>query len=418
MKKDYGKSIFKLGKKGGNEEGWRLDFKYKDKDDNNKEKIHRPRFDTKKEADDYLIKLINDYENQKVEGYKNQTGMFAPPTSKPEPVKEVWTFRRFAEKYWNEKKDSFSELSRPNRKSEINGLVNYFGDTPLTEIDLMAVADFKRYITDKPVCVEIKVKSKERILNPATKRKRYVYTKKIRETPRTSSCVNHFLVRLRAMLQVAEDYELMKLPKFSGLIETANDNKRDKTISFAELDRLVAGVSSKAAHLKLLLIGLFETGARLCEMKAVQREDISFENKTALVLNSKRRAHKKKTYRVAYFSDYLRQALIDAGVEDLKPEEFVFSQTDPKNPYARAKRVSGIEPEFTMKDLRHCLPTNLGMCSVDEMIIERQLGDVKGILKTVYMNLRADYMVAEMQKYEEFSKRERAKLQKAVAVGS
>ena len=51
------------------------------------------------------------------------------------------------------------------------------------------------------------------------------------------------------------------------------------------------------------------------------------------------------------------------------------------------------------------------MCGVDEMIIEKQIGhNVKGLLKTVYINFKADYLVAEMQKYEEFSRQERAKI--------
>ena len=408
LRNDYRKSIVNLGKKGSPEGGWKLEFYYKDKTNGGKQKAHKKRFEKKKHADDYLNKLINDYENQNAEGYFNQTGMFAPPET--EPIK-IWTFRTFAEFYWEEKERTFAVSSRPNRKSEVKMLTEYFEDTPLAAIDLMSVGEFRKYLEQKPVRIEVKVKSKEQVLNPETKRRRYIFTKEIRETPRSSSTVNHLLVRLRAMLQIAENFEFItKVPKFSGIIETANDNKRDKTISFEELDRLVAGVSKDAGHLKILLIALFETGARLCEIKALKRKDISFEHKTAFVLNSKRRVHKKATYRITYLSDYLRQALIDAGVKELNPDEFVFSQTDPKNPYGRARRVSGIDPEFTIKDLRHCLPTNLGKCGVDEMIIERQIGhNIKGLLKTVYINPKADYMVAEFQKYEEFSKRERAK---------
>lgn len=385
-------------------DSYRLKVKYKDKFDNMREKETFPRFKNKKEAQKQKTQWALDYANDE--------GFFAPPKEEPKAQEKTWTFREFAQFYWNDKKDTFAEKSRPNRKSEVDGIVKYFKDTQLKEIDLMAVSAFKHYIKNKTVRVEVKVKSKERVYNPETKRKRYIYTKKMRETPRSSSSINHYLIRLRAMLQVAEDFGFIeKVPKFRGIIETANDNKRDFTITFEELDRLVAAVSKRAEHLKLFLIAAFETGAREIELKEVKREDIDFENKTALVLNSKRRAHKRKTYRIVYFSDYLRQALIDAGKDKLKPDEFVFSQTDLKNPYKRARRLSGINPNFTMKDLRHCLPTHLAMCGVDEMIIERQIGhNIKGLLKMIYINMRQDFLVAEMQKYEEFSRKERAKI--------
>lgn len=394
-----------------NPESYRLKITYKDKQDQKRVKQTFPRFKNKREAIKQKTQWALDY--------ANDAGFFAPPKAEPEPQEKVWTFREFAKFYWSEKKDSFAASSRPNRKWEVDALADYFKDAPLAAIDNTKVSEFRRYLENKPVKIEIKVRSKERVYNPETKRKKYVYKKEIRETPRTSSSVNHYLVRLRAMLQVAEDFGFIeKVPKFSGIIETAKDNKRDLTITFEELEKLIAHCRTdderfreERDNLRLLIIGLFETGARLAEVREIRRKDISFEHQTALVLNSKRRAHKQKTYRFVYLSEYLRQALIAAGVKNLPPDALVFTQSNTKRSFQSLKRRAGINPAFTLKDMRHCLPTNLAMCGVDEMIIERQIGhNVKGLLKTVYINFRQDYLVAEMQKYERFSKSERSKL--------
>ncbi len=410
MKTDYIYSIYpnNLEKNGQKIDSFRLSFKYKDKNDGEKIKTITPRFDTEKQATKHLVTLTH--------SYKDQTGIFAPkiePTSEAERNK-IKTFRQYSEVYLPQLLKRIRQSSQNPKKSDMKILVEYFQDKPLSDIQRADLIVFKNWIEEKPVEIEVKVRSEKQIINPKTKRKRYVVTRKIETRKRSVSTVNNYLKRLRAILIEAKRTKLIEeVPDFYELIEPLLEKKRNVVITFDELEKLLVVCVGERQHLKLLIIGLFETGARLSEIKAIKRKDVNFETKLGWVNNSKRRLRAGETRRMVYFPDYLITALIEAGRDKVDSEEFLFTQHDVKRAYKTAKRLSGIKSTFQIRDLRHCHRTNLAEAGVSEIVGDKQIGHQQNTLsRTVYQNLRDDYLVMEMQKYEEFSRRERAKLQR------
>jgi integrase len=428
MKRDYRSSIYKVGKKSGKVEGWRLDFFYKDKDDSNKIKSHKPRFDTKREAEDFLEKLVEDYKNQKIEGYKNQTGIFAPKVkAKPEKL----TFRDYVENtYFPELLNSTMKTAHSSKKSEVKLLIEYFGDNYLEDITDDDTLEFKSYIENLPVSRQHKIR--EKVFNPESKRWKWKYSYETRETPRAVSTSNHYLKRLQAIMNKAFRRKKVATPViFENFVDTGNEAVRAITINFEQHQALLDACVGIRAHLRLILTGLFETGARMCELKAVQKKDLNLETQFGWFLNSKRRRNSPKTWRKVYISNRLKDELLADGFADLADDDFLFSPGNNKNAWSKAKRnalenlaARGKElfdKTLTMKDFRHTHYTNLLESDISESVADRQIahGLHEKITRRVYGNaLRDDYIFSVFQRYEEFSRRERAKLKKSASVAA
>lgn len=93
---------------------------------------------------------------------------------------------------------------------------------------------------------------------------------------------------------------------------------------------------------------------RLDYLPGVMRKDIHFENRRIKLWNSKLHPGLPPKPRTAYLSKFFSDALIAAGVEDLKPDELVFRRADLRDDWAIVLKRAGIDPEFWQKDMRHC----------------------------------------------------------------
>jgi integrase len=396
---------------GKGKSGWRVWFEYIDASG----KIQT--FTTTKNlsSENDCIKLLGSLETQE----KNKIGMFAPqlPT---EP--EVLTFRHYVEKtYFPELLNSTMESAHSAKYSEVKMLINYFGDTLLADITEDDCLKFREYIINLPVRRTHKVKLPERKYNPKTKRYSYQYVYETRETDRAVSTANHYCKRLQSILNRA--YRKKKISEridFEDFIDKAGEAVRTITITFDQHHALLDACKGTRAHLRLVLIGLFETGARLCELKGVQKKDINLDTQFGYFSNSKRRKKSVKTWRKVYISNYLKNALLENGFENLADDDLVFPSGNHKNSWKTAKRDALknltesekklFDASLTMKDYRHTAYSNYLQSEINESIADRQIAHHlhEKITRRVYGNsLRDDYVFSEFQKYERYSEKMR-----------
>jgi integrase len=396
---------------GAGKSSWRIWFEYLDADGNPQMITTTKGLNTETDA----IRLLASLETQE----KNQVGIFAPTApTKPEKL----TFRRYVEDtYFPQLLDSTMESAHSGKKSEIKLLINYFGDTLLEDIDEDACLKFKKHIENLPVVRQHKIRLPEKSFDPITKRYSYQYDYEMRETPRAVSTANHYLKRLQGILNKA--YRKKKMPEridFENFVDTANEAKREVVISFEQHHALLNACTGIRAHLRLVLIGLFETGARLSELKGITKKDVNLETQFAYALNSKRRKRSKPTYRKIYISNYLKNALLENGFEKLADDDFVFVQGNHKNSWSKAKRDALenltaadrklFDASLTMKDLRHTAYSNYIQSGINETIADRQIAHSlsEKITRKVYgNNLSDDYVFTEFQKYERYSEKMR-----------
>ena len=361
------------------------------------------------------IKLLASLETQEL----NKIGMFAPPVP---TTPQVLTFRYYVENtYKQELLNSTMKSAHSGKESEMKLLVNYFGDIPLSDITEGDCLKFKEYIKTLPVRRTHKVAKK--VYNPNTKRYKTIYDYEVRETDRAVSTANHYLKRLQAIINRAARKKLISdRIDFENFIDTSEEAVNDIVISFDQHHALADACKGIRAHLRLVLIGLFETGARLCELKGVTKKDINLETQFSWFENSKRRKKSPKSWRKVYISNYLKNALLENGFEKLADDDFVFVQGNHKNSWKVAKRdalksLTEKEKELfngklTMKDLRHTAYTNFLESLENEGVADRQIahGLHEKITRRVYGNaLRDDYLFSVFQRYERYSEEMRRK---------
>src|SRR5262249_23931112 len=95
-------------------------------------------------------------------------------------------------------------------------------------------------------------------------------------------CVNRELQTLRRMLNIAvKEGWIQKAPfgKGAALINHADEKHRERVISFAEEERLLAACIGRRAHLRPLLICGFDTAMRTGEMLKMTWRDVDLENR-------------------------------------------------------------------------------------------------------------------------------------------
>ena len=408
--KRYGK--FAKDENGNDKFDFRVWFEYYDHD--GERKMFNTTKDLKSEQD--CIKLIASLETQE----KGKFGMFAP--SKP-TTPEKLTFRHYVENtYRHELLNSTMESAHSGKESEMKLLVEYFGDTPLAEITEDDCLEFRRYITELPVRRTHKV-AKGKITNPETKRKKTVYEYEVRETPRAVSTANHYCKRLQGIMNRAHrKKKISERVDFENFIDKAGEAMREVRLSYEQAHAIFDACKGVRSHLRLVLIGLFETGARLCELKGITKKDLNLETQFGWFSDSKRRKKSPKSWRMVYISNYLKNALLENGFDKLADDDFVFVQGNHKNSWSKARRdalksLAAREKELfnnklTMKDIRHVAYSNYRQSEIPEDIADRQIahGQTGKITRRVYGNaLRNDYLFFEFQKYERYSENERRK---------
>lgn len=356
--------------KGVKIERWRAFFEFYD--ENGKLQRFKPSCRTEKLAK----QKIKDFEREETTKRK-----FVKPGDKVR-------FADYAEKrYKPAMLKRLSPTSHVGEVARVDAAIEFFGNATIESITRLRVKDYKAHLEQK--------------------------TANGKETRLSITTVDRYLQRLRAVLNEAQaDYpELPPVNFAKGIIETSREIKRERTINYTEFDKLLNACTGRQASLKLYLIALWETGARCGEIKGnkdnpdflpgVKRSDIDLDKQTIELWNSKLHPGREPEQRTAYLSEYFRDALIAAGIDNLEPEALVFNIGDVKKGWTiikkRAKLDEAERPKdknsgvFLQKDVRHCFTNNSDDAGVQKTVIAHQINHNadSDLLGNVYIHQRA-----------------------------
>ena len=352
-------------------------------------KTLKPRFKKKSDAEKELTVLV--------EKHKAANGRFIAD-------KDQVLLKDYAENYKTDMLERLSPTSHANESSRIDEAVKEFGYRTIDSIGREDIKNYKKHL----------------------KKKIAVNAKKINgESPTLSiTSVNKYLTRFRAMLNEARrDYPGLPEFDFTGdIIQKKLETKREKIIDFFEFDRLTEACYGKQSYLKLYVIALWETGARVSEitgndqridyLPGVTRKDIYFENQRIKLWNSKLHPGFPPSFRIAYLSEFFRDALIAAGIDNFAPDELIFKRGDFRDDWDIVLKRAGIDPEFWQKDMRHCFINNAEDAGVPHSTIQYQVNQAgENLLERIYINIKDTKLTKKFERFETHSKEQRAEVE-------
>jgi integrase len=244
-------------------------------------------------------------------------------------------------------------------------LVDYFGDTPLAQLDPRTLENFKRYRLATPTQYD---------------RQRKVAT------------INRELQFLSRVLNYAVAHGYLDQNPFHaagarGLIQRAKENRRARVLTFAEelalLDACKGGANEKRDHLRPILILLADTGLRRRELLTLEWRDVDLAAKRLTV-----RAENAKT-NIARQVSLTPRAL--QCLEELRTvgKSLVFDgRRDYKRSFATACRLAKV-PDFHGHDFRHTFVTRAIFAGIPEAVVLKVSGHTSDEWKR-YLNITPD----------------------------
>lgn len=204
------------------------------------------------------------------------------------------------------------------------------------------------------------------------------YKAKRIETPtrrgadRSIAGVNRELSLLRAILNYARRSGwLVRNPFEMGesIISHADENKRDRIITFDEEARLLEACTGPRAHLRALIITAIDTAMRRGEMLKLTWSDVDFDRELIRVRKTTTKTWEARTVGMtARVKDELL-LLFEAAPPD--PAGLVFGLSGMKRSFATACRLAGID-DLHWHDLRHVGTSRMiasGMAPLEAMKI-------------------------------------------------
>lgn len=211
-----------------------------------------------------------------------------------------------------------------------------------------------------------------------------------RGTQLSTASVNRELSLMRAVLNFARRQSwLSRNPFDSGdpLINTANEVKRERVLSFEEEERLLLACTAPREHLRPLLICALDTGFRKSEMLALRWADVDLEARLIRARSSTTKTRKARSVGItprlrAEFERMRGQAADDH-------EKLIFNQKDMKRAFATACTLAGIE-NLRWHDLRHTATTRMVEGGLAPMIVMKLTGHSQMATFARYVNANDD----------------------------
>lgn len=366
---------------------WRVIFDYRER--SGEVKTLKPRFKKKSDAEEELTRLI--------EKHSAANGVFVAD-------KDEILLKKYAENYKEEMLERLSPTSHANELARVNEAVSFFEHRTIASITRPDIKAYKKHLKVKTARNAKKVDGESPTLSDET--------------------IKKYLVRFRALLKEAgRDFKGLPEFDFTGKdIIPKKSKPRDLVIDFFEFDRLITECHGKQAFLKLHSIALWETGARYSEivgnnqrldyLPGVMRKDIDLKNQRIKLWNSKLHPGLPPSFRIAYLSEFFRDALIAAGIENLEPEELVFRRGDFRDDWEDVLERAEINPEFWQKDMRHCFITNADRAGVPHSAIQYQINHSgNNLMESTYINVQEKDLTELFERFEKYSKDQRAKVE-------
>lgn len=287
-------------------------------------------------------------------------------------VGDKLTFRKLAQIY--EENHVFDAQYVQNRKvaglrsvasvrTYLRVLTEYFGNLLVKEITKSDIQKFKL----------------ERLNTPT-----------VRNTQRSITAVNRELQLLRKMLNFAIENRWIKDNPFfkTNLISMADENQRNRLLSFEEERRLLDACTYSRAHLRPIVITALDTGCRLGELLKLRWRDVDFcgEIITIIAFNAKT-AEAREVGMTERVKEELAK-LWESSPQDLDLLVFGITNTI-KRAWKSACRLAGIE-DLHFHDLRHTAVTRMVATGLPSAEIMKISGHKQAKTFLRYVNPKAD----------------------------
>lgn len=228
-------------------------------------------------------------------------------------------------------------------------------------IKTFTTSDIEKYKSERlamPVETEVKIriesideKGKKKIIVERTKQK----------SQRAVSSVNRELELLRAMFRFAVREGWMSRSPFdsgAAIISKADENKRDRTLSFAEEKRLLAAFNTpKRKHLVPLVVTAIDTGMRRGELFKLEWKDVDLINGLIFVQATNTKTQTERFVGITPRVKAFLQTIFEIAVDRRNGLVFGIADTIKKG-WLSACRDAGIEG-LKFHDLRHTAITRM-----------------------------------------------------------
>jgi integrase len=202
--------------------------------------------------------------------------------------------------------------------------------------------------------------------------------------------INRDLSRLRHMLNVAVEWELLEESPMQGLKFLRESNARTRYLSVGECHRLID--SCIAPHIRAIVTVALHTGMRLGEILNLRWQDLDFSSGFILVRDSK--------------NGQARQVPMDSMISTvlrswprLSDQDVVFTSVmtggrivDIRAGFLNACRRAGITG-LHFHDLRHTFASQFMMAGGDLYVLKEILGHKSLAMTTRYSHLSPTYKV-------------------------
>lgn len=224
--------------------------------------------------------------------------------------------------------------------NEINVLLAYWGAVPIQRITHAAIERYKMELLKTPTFWRWR-KGDGQI------------EQKERNTPRTMVNVNHYLRRLRTMLNFAKRQGWIAVNPFNQgepLISTAAEGERNRAEREGELEKLLGACTGQREYLKPIILIMVDSALRLAEAKRLTRANLDFERKLAYVAG--RNTNKNLRTRIIPLSDRVVEELQKWAAKAKDDNTPILEQWDHKKAWKAAKKAAGISDDLQLRDLR------------------------------------------------------------------
>jgi integrase len=206
--------------------------------------------------------------------------------------------------------------------------------------------------------------------------------------------VNRDLSRLRRMLNIAVEWDLLEESPMEGMKFLRENNARTRYLSIEECQRLIA--SCIAPYIRAIVTVALHSGMRLGEILNLHWRDIDFQAGFMLIRDSKngeaRPVPMDKTL-TALFTAYPRRPEVDLVFAGPTGHKY----TDIRVGFRNACDRAGIT-DFRFHDCRHSYASHFIMAGEELATLQRLLGH-KGIAMTLrYSHLSPSFRLAAIDR--------------------
>src|SRR5437899_3339096 len=201
--------------------------------------------------------------------------------------------------------------------------------------------------------------------------------------------INRDLSRLRHMLNIAVEWELLEESPMQGIKFLRENNARTRYLSLEECQRLIA--SCMAPHIRAMVSVALHSGMRLGEILNLRWRDLDFASGFILVRDSKNgesRHVPMDTILFALFRAYPRRVGADLVFSSSSGGRIVDVRTGFLNSCKRA----GIA-DLHFHDLRHTFASQFVMAGGDLYILKEILGHKSLTMTQRYAHLSPTYKI-------------------------